>query len=119
MNHLHITATDVAESQAFYEGFFGYRKKFSHGEGIFLVNDSDFLLAIDPSDERAEFPSWFHMGFCLDRPELVRDLFARMQTQGVQFARELKEFGEDAVNFYCYDPGGFKIEVSWNREDTA
>lgn len=118
MNHLHITAVSVAESCAFYERFFGFRKTFDHGEGAFLQDADGFLLAIDPAADGkpVEFPSWFHLGRCLDSPEPVHALFADMQAAGVRFARELQTFGEDAVNFYCFDPGGFKIEVSWNRE---
>ena len=40
-----------------------------------------------------------------------------MKLAGVEFARELKEFGNYGVNFYCWAPGNYKMEVSWNKDD--
>jgi catechol 2,3-dioxygenase-like lactoylglutathione lyase family enzyme len=120
LNHLHINVPDVSIARAFYERYFGFRFKLDHGDGVFLENNYGVLLAIDPfkKDEKPfEFPSWFHFGFCLSDPQTVKDLYHRMDSDGVEFFRELKEFGSDAVNFFCKAPGGYKIEVSWNVED--
>lgn len=118
MNHLHLVAPDVPAARAFYERYFDYRLQTMHGDGVFLRDADGFLLVIDPSqgNQPADFPDWFHVGFCLPDPGRVRALHDRMRADGVRFARELREFGDYAVNFYCYDPGGFKVEVSWNRE---
>lgn len=120
LNHVHIAGPNVEELKNFYEKYFGFRKHFNHGKGYFLTNDAGYLLAIDPIEQNSkpiELPEWFHLGFCLKDPKEVVSLYEKMKDDSrVKFARELKKFEEEAVNFYCYDPAGFKIEVSWNRE---
>ena len=39
-----------------------------------------------------------------------------MLAQGVEFAKVYKEYGDDAAALYAFDPGGFKVEVSWHDE---
>jgi hypothetical protein len=92
--------------------------KFQHGEGVFLTDTDDFLLAIDPlkPGEQLDFPSWFHYGFCLANKASVKKIFDHMKAAGVTFDREYREFGDDAANFYCWSPGPLKLEVSWNKE---
>ncbi len=47
----------------------------------------------------------------------VKEVFDRMKAGGVEFSREYREFGEDAANFFCWSPGPYKLEVSWNKEN--
>lgn len=118
-NHLHIAVPDVRKARKFYEDFFDMKLAFEHGDGVFLKDGSGFLLAIDPLEngEKVNFPSWYHHGFCVENSARVKKIYERMKAAGVEFAREYKEFGEDAANFYCWSPGPFKLEVSWNRDD--
>ena len=44
----------------------------------------------------------------------MRELYARMSAAGVRFTRELTEYDGEATVFYCLDPDGTKIEVSWH-----
>jgi hypothetical protein len=37
-----------------------------------------------------------------------------MKAGGVRFARELTEYPGEATVFFCLDPAGTKIEVSWH-----
>lgn len=117
MNHLHICAVDVAASQAFYERHFGFRKAFDHGEGVFIRDDQGFLIAIDPVSKPFEYPAWFHIGFMMDDPQRVRDTYTAMQAEGARFAKELTDYEGEALVFYCYDPGGTRIEVSWYEDE--
>ena len=119
LNHLHIAVPDVQKAQKFYEDFFGMQLAFDHGEGIFLKDNSGFLMAIDPleNNEKVDFPSWYHFGFCVENAETVKSIYEKMKFAGVEFSREYKEFGDYAANFYCWSPGPFKLEVSWNKED--
>ncbi len=116
LNHIHIGTKNLGKSREFYESFFGFRKKFDHGDGVFLENESGFLIAIDPVDEIPTFPSWFHLGFCLNDPKTVKSIYEKMKTKGVKFAKDYAEYGDDAVAFYCFDPDGFKVEVSWHKD---
>lgn len=116
MNHVHIGTKDLEQSIHFYTSFFNFKKKFDHGEGIFLEDDKGFLLAIDPVDEIPLLPSWFHFGFCVSNKNTVKDIYESMSKQGVHFTKPYQEFGEDAAAFYALDPDGYQIEVSWHSE---
>ncbi len=116
LNHIHIGTKDLGRSKEFYESFFGFKKKFDHDDGVFLEDDNGFLLAIDPVNELPQFPNWFHLGFCLDSKEQVKLIYEKMTTQGIKFAKDYQEYGDEAAAFYAYDPDGFKIEVSWHKD---
>ncbi len=116
LNHVHLGARDVAATQAFYENYCGFVKRADHGAGVFLDGDAGFLIAIDPVDPPHEFPSWYHLGFCQNTPDTVRELYARMSADGVRFTRELTEYDGEATVFYCLDPDGTKIEVIWHAD---
>ena len=119
LNHLHIAVPSVPKARKFYEDFFGMKLAFEHGEGIFLKDESGFLLAIDPlkEGEKVDFPSWYHHGFCVESAAKVKEIYEAMKANGVEFSREYKEFGEEAANFFCWSPGPFKLEVSWNKDE--
>ncbi len=114
LNHLHLGAADVSSSRAFYERYFGFRHDADHGDGVFLRNDDGFMIAIDPVSDVPVLPSWFHYGFCLAEGSAVRALHARMTAEGVDLASKLMDFGDDCVVFYCNDPDGYRIEVSFH-----
>lgn len=120
LNHLHLNVADVPAEREFYEKYLGFRVMFEHGKGIFLTNDDKFVMAIDPLEDAEEverFPPWFHFGYCLKSADAVTTLYREMKEGGVRFNRDLQKFGEDAINFYCKSPGGYNIEVTWNRGD--
>ncbi len=120
MNHLHLKARDLEATRRFYEKYFGFRKAFDHEGAAFLIDDGGFLLAIfeyKKDDVQHNFPDWFHFGFCLTEEAEVRELYGRMRADKVGFSRPLKEYDDGTVNFYCVDPAGHKVEVSWNPEE--
>jgi lactoylglutathione lyase len=120
LNHLHIAVPDVKKAQAFYEDFLDFSLAFDHGDGVFLKNADGFMLAIDPleNNEKVNFPSWYHFGFCVKSKEKVQSLYEKMKTSGIEFAREYTE-GDDGTwaNFYAWSPGPFKMEITWNKDD--
>ena len=116
LNHVHLAGPDVKALAAFYGTWFGFRRTADHGDGQFLRDGAGFLLALDPAPGPGTFPPWFHLGFCLDSPAAVKDLHSRMKEAGVPFARDLLEFEGEAAAFYCLDPAGTKVEVSWHAE---
>jgi catechol-2,3-dioxygenase len=116
MNHAHLGARDLAAARSFYETYFGFRKKFDHGSGVFLEDGKGFLLAIDPVESPPAFPDWYHLGFCMDDAVAVKSLYARMKQDGIAVAREIKAEEGEFASFYVLDPGGNKLEVSWHRE---
>ena len=114
LNHVHLAATDVAKTRDFYERYFDFRVEREHGDGLFLRDESGFLIALDPTAEPFEFPDWFHLGFCLGSESEVHALHRRAVAESAQIVRELRsELGEYAA-FHLADPDGRRIEVSWH-----
>ena len=114
INHVHLAATDLAKTQAFYEHCFGFRVERAHGKGVFLRDPAGFLIALDPSDEPGEFPPWFHLGFCLDSAEQVRALHTKAIDAGARIVRTLLDEPNEYASFYVADPDGCRVEVSWH-----
>ena len=118
MNHLHLSVPDLKKARSFYEEFFGFRFAFEEPALLFLRDSAGFLLALHElkAGEKVEFPKWFHFGFCVENRERVKELHAKLKNGGVEFARDLTE--ETAwANFYCWAPGPYKLEVSWDQGD--
>jgi catechol 2,3-dioxygenase-like lactoylglutathione lyase family enzyme len=116
LNHIHIGTKNLLASQKFYEAVFGFQKKFDHGTGVFLENDAGFLIAIDPVEELPNFPSWYHIGFCLTSEDQAHAMYRKCKELNIKIVRDLiKEQGQFA-SFYIIDPDGYKIEISWHNE---
>lgn len=117
LNHVHIGTKDIAKSVRFYSELFNFKKKFDHGNGVFLESkDSNFLLAIDPVDEVPNLPSWFHLGFCLDSENKVLKLYEESKKLDVKIARDMMKKDGEFASFFILDPDGYKIEISWHNE---
>ena len=116
-NHLHLGALDLARTESFYGRWFGFVRTSEHGKGLFLRGPDGFLLALDPVHERESLPGWFHVGFCRRSEDAVLDLHRRMQEEGVPMHRDLVRFPGEAAAFYCLDPDGVVIEVSWHADE--
>ena len=121
LNHIHLKAKDVKTTRRFYEEYFDFRFAFQENESLqFLVDEQGCLVAIGQhkADEPATaLPEWFHFGFCLDDPSEVVRLYERMKKNGVSFDRELSGKEGEWTNFYCLDPDGNKVEVSWDKSE--
>lgn len=116
LNHIHLGTKNLELIQSFYENYFGFTKKFDHGDGVFLVDRANFLLAIDPVEDLPKLPDWYHLGFCFEDAEKVLGLYEKMKTAGENIVRDLKQEEGLYASFYVKDPDGNKIEVSWNSD---
>ncbi len=116
INHIHLGTKDLKKSVEFYSSLFGFKKKFDHDPGIFLDNEAGFLIAIDPVDKIPEFPSWFHIGFCLDSEAEVHKVYDQVKANGAKIARDMMAEKGQFASFFILDPDGYKIEVSWHGE---
>ena len=112
LNHLHLHVRSVERARAFYVNYFGLRDHVSHGDVLFMRDVHDGLdLALAPAETLDAFPSWFHFGFRLERPDDVRELHRRMAHDGIE-PTQLEQL-PDFVAFRCNDPDGYQIEVYW------
>lgn len=116
LNHVHLGTKDLKKSVDFYCSVFDFKKKFEHGSGIFLDNAEGFLIAIDPVDELPKFPSWYHLGFCLDSEQKTLDMYQKCKSLNVSIVREMMQEKDQFASFFIVDPDGNKIEISWHNE---
>jgi catechol 2,3-dioxygenase-like lactoylglutathione lyase family enzyme len=116
LNHVHLGTKNLDNSVGFYQNLFGFRKKFDHPPGIFLENEFGFLLAIDPVEELPNFPSWYHLGFCVSSEQAALAMYQKCKSANVKIVRELMHQENEFVSFFILDPDGYKLEVSWHNE---
>lgn len=112
LNHLHLHVKDVTISRKFYESYFEFKEHVRHGEILFLRNKDGFDLALMPDKTDWKFPRWFHFGFRLDSPDVVKALYGKIKAAKEIIDTELEEY-DDFVFFRCLDKDGNKIEVYW------
>ena len=116
LNHVHLGTKDLKKSVEFYTSVLGFKKKFDHEPGVFLENTSGFLIAIDPVGEIPKFPSWYHLGFCLDSEQKTLEMYRKCKSLNVSIVRELAQKENEYASFFITDPDGYKIEISWHSE---
>ena len=116
LNHVHLGTKDLKKSVEFYSSVFGFKKKFDHDPGIFIENNSGFLIAIDPVDELPNLPSWYHLGFCLSLETEALDMYKKCLSLNVKIVRELMHKENQFVSFFVTDPDNNKLEISWHNE---
>ena len=114
LNHLHLAVKNVNQSKKFYTECFGFRDKEMHGNMLFMQNDNNFMLALDPDCKPEKLPSWFHFGFHLDSADAVKKMYEKVQTFNVEIPRTLETY-DDFVFFHCEDIDGYRIEVYWEQ----
>ena len=115
LNHLNLVTHEIDATQSFYETHFGFRLLFEEMGERFLGNDDGFLLAISSVDSPAASPTWRHFGFCVASAEEVERRYEEMTAAEVEMAEEFFTIPGKFVAFYVRDPGGHKVEVSWNN----
>lgn len=116
LNHVHLGTKDLKKSVDFYSSVFGFKKKFDHDPGVFIENSAGFLIAIDPVDELPQFPSWYHLGFCLRSEQEALDMYKKCRSLNVNIVRDLMHTENQFASFFTVDPDGNKIEISWHNE---
>jgi catechol 2,3-dioxygenase-like lactoylglutathione lyase family enzyme len=118
MDHLAIPVSDQARSRRFYETYFGFgarRAKVYDGDVLMLYNATGFALALGPSSEPVDRPSWMHFGVGLASREAVLALRDRLVHDGVELVEEWDE--PTYVSVKCRDPDGYIVEASWEPEE--
>ena len=114
LNHLNLAVPDVAASRDFFVRFFGMRCTETKGDNVLsvLVDDSGFILIFSnfQKDVSPAYPRDFHIGFLLDRVEVVNELYETMTRAGVEIRPPKTAHG--SWGFYVTAPGGITVEVS-------
>lgn len=116
LNHVHLGTKNIAAFKEFYRRYFGFETKFDHGQGAFLTNSSDFLIAVDPVESLPELPAWYHLGFCLNSEEEVFKIYEEMKIGKANIVRDMLAEKGSFASFFVKDPDGNKLEVSWHAD---
>lgn len=114
MKHLALAVRDQERSRYFYETYFGFDAKPPRrydGDVLMLYDAHGFSLALGPTDEQIELPSFLHFGLHLDSPEEVRAFRDRLRADGVPIVEEWEE--PEYVSVKCRDPDGYVVEAAW------
>ncbi len=113
LSHLHLASRDHLVSQHFYEAYFGFRfdalfPREGQRAATILRAPSGFQIYLEGADSAA-LPTWFHFGFLVDSGVACRELFDRMQRDGVRIVRP---FVTDPFhNYFCADPDGHLLQI--------
>ncbi len=113
LNHLNLTVSDVAETRAFLERYFGLRSL----EGVesdesfdVMFDDANLVLTLMKVGETAvNYPASFHIGFIQGSEEKVNELHRQLKGDGYDVKPPRRFHG--SWTFYCKAPGGFSVEV--------
>jgi catechol 2,3-dioxygenase-like lactoylglutathione lyase family enzyme len=114
VRHLALAVTDQERSRRFYESYFGFGAQPSRwydGEVLMLYNADGFSLALGPTDEPVQLPSFLHFGIGLPDRAAVLAFRDRLAGDGVPIVESWDE--PEYVSVKCRDPDGYVVEASW------
>ena len=113
LNHLNLTVTDVPESHAFLEKYFGLKSMGCNKNMGFLSDDDGAVISLThmkiAKETEVRYPASFHIGFIQESEERVNEINRRLQEDGFDVAPP--ERMHSSWTFYFRAPGGFTIEV--------
>ncbi|HTB33042.1 MAG TPA: VOC family protein [Bacteroidia bacterium] len=107
LNHLNLTVTNVAEAIVFFETYFNFKCGDVKGDNLVavLTGSDGFELVLMSSSMNQKgnitYPDAFHIGFKLDGPNKVNELYKKLKEGGVSLEREPKKI-RDSFGFYFY-----------------
>ena len=113
LNHLDLQVSNVDAAREFFERFFGLRCKYQRQTQIAIFEHEDgFEFAISNlfNSPPPVYPPDFHLGFALERPSDVRDVYERLKASGIGMKIDLGVKGP-ALVFQCLGPDNIPVEV--------
>ena len=113
IRHLHLSSSDHAVSQQFYQAYFGFQFAglFSRGEkpgATILKSARGFQLFLEVGSIE-KMPSWFHCGFLTSSEKECFEIHQRMQENKVTIIYPLVT--DPFPSFFFADPDGHTIQV--------
>jgi lactoylglutathione lyase len=113
LNHLNLTVTDVQETYAFLEQYFGMEGKGGNKDIAFLTDENGMILTLTSAKlggvTEVKYPPNFHIGFGQPDAEAVNAINKRLKDDGYDVPEPSRQHG--SWTFYFTAPGGFTIEV--------
>jgi catechol 2,3-dioxygenase-like lactoylglutathione lyase family enzyme len=115
LHHVALNVRDLAPSEAFYVGLFGYRVEWRPDpQNVYLTSGGDNLALHQadvgqPRDEAAQRLD--HIGFFVARPEDVDAWHERLVAAGVRIRTPPRTHRDGSRSLYCFDPDGTVVQV--------
>ncbi len=112
LNHLNLSVSDVPQTQAFLEKYFGLRATTKASPALAVLQDDNGLLLTLSNFDRAPavtYPAHFHIGFVQESAAQVDALHQRLAADG--FAVDPPRKFHGSWTFYLRAPGGILVEV--------
>ena len=113
LNHLNLTVTDVPETHAFLEKYFGLKSMGCNQNMGFLSDDDGSVISLThmkiAKETEVRYPASFHVGFIQESEECVNEINQRLRADGFDVPQPDRQHG--SWTFYFRAPGGFTIEV--------
>lgn len=113
LNHLSLAVPNVLSVSAFMQQYFGFRQQELKGDKIAVLSGNDHFILVLTASRPGEvpYPSDFHFGFMLDRPEEVSALYEKLIAGGHPVPRAPAKI-RNSFAFYFHIPGGVMAEIS-------
>ncbi|MDQ2769477.1 MAG: VOC family protein [Bacteroidota bacterium] len=112
LNHLNLAVSDVAQTQAFFEKYFGLQALTKPNPTLAVLRDEAGLVLTLSNFDRAPtvtYPAHFHIGFRQESAAHVDALHQRLTADG--FAADPPRKFHGSWTFYLRAPGGILVEV--------
>lgn len=113
LNHLNLTVTDVPETHAFLEKYFGLKSMGCNKNMGFLSDDDGAVISLTnmkiAKETEVKYPASFHVGFIQESQARVNEINQRLREDGFDVEPPASMHG--SWTFYFRAPGGFTIEV--------
>jgi catechol 2,3-dioxygenase-like lactoylglutathione lyase family enzyme len=115
MDHLALAVADEERARRFYATYLGFDARAERmDDGVLMLwNAAGFQLALGPADPDARLPAFLHFGVRLPSGDAVRELAARLETDGVELVEAWDEPGY--VSRKVNDPDGYVVELFWEQ----
>lgn len=116
LRHVALNVTDVEVSKTFYQTWFGMKIVWEPDAGNVYMSSGVDNLALhqvpkerSPADHQGQFLD--HVGFVMDSPETVDQLYERVVQAGVEIIHHPKHHRDGSYSFYLADPDRIVIQV--------
>ena len=114
--HVALNVTDVEVSKTFYQTWFGMRIVWEPDAGNVYMSSGVDNLALHqiphekmPVDHQTQFLD--HLGFVMESPESVDQLYERVVQAGVEILHHPKHHRDGSYSFYLADPDRIVIQI--------
>ncbi|MGF9966024.1 VOC family protein [Bacillus rhizoplanae] len=118
LNHLNLCVDDLSEARVFFETYFDFQTLEEKGKALVVMSDNDgFILVLsDPKafkgGKDAIYPEPFHIGFLVEEPNKVDQVYNRLIEGGIEIDKEPYKMRGNSYGFYFTVFNGLLIEVS-------